>query len=281
MYRPICRPSASENRRRDGDYSQPGRSQDDVAGACLALIDALRFSGEDAVPATWRFISEMFDLALTQDGKDRALKSIQRLAKHDLHVWNRVGPQIQIEVAELLAEAQADPGRRAVVIAAAGAVLDPEIEGTTSASNTITLHQGAVRPSDRLAAARSTAIAALDQLLSTPGAADRPAAFSALLEAAQFPYHGSSDRTLIELINRNALQVVDIATRLALVAEPVFHASIERVMFDIYSNKGGVQDEDRHNVGLLATRDALMLSLEGFHAAIAADPDFAIHKTLY
>jgi ppGpp synthetase/RelA/SpoT-type nucleotidyltranferase len=263
-----------------GDFSRPGRSQDDVAGACLSLIDALRFRGEDAVPATWRFVSEMFDLAQTQDGRERALKSIQRLAKHDLHVWKQVGPWVQGQVADLLAEAEAAPGRRPILIAAAKAILDPEVEGTTSASNTMTLHQGAVRPSDRLAEARSMAIDALDHMLSTPGADDQPAAFSALLKAAQFPYHGSSDRTLIELINRSALQVVDIATRLALAAEPVFRARIERAMFDIYRNMGGVLDGDQANAGLLAARDALMLGLERFHAAIDADPDFAIHKTL-
>jgi ppGpp synthetase/RelA/SpoT-type nucleotidyltranferase len=263
-----------------GDFSRSGRSQDDVAGTCLSLIDALRFRGEEAVPATWRLVSEMFDLAQTQDGRDRALKSIQRLAKNDIHVWNQVGPWVQGQVADLLAEAQADPGRRPIVIAAAKAILDPEVEGTTSASNMMTLHQGAVRPSDRLAAARSTAIASLDQLLSTPGATDQSAAFSALLTAAQLPYHGGSDRTLVELIDRNALQVVDIATRLALAAEPVFRARIERAMFDIYRNKGGVLEGDQDNAGLLAARDALMLGLERFHAAIDADPDFAIHKSL-
>ncbi|MCO8020295.1 RelA/SpoT domain-containing protein [Brevundimonas diminuta] len=263
-----------------GTYEHAGKTFEDVLEATLDIVDRLRFADEQGVRATWDLIGHAFDLASTEAARARAAGSAKSLGKHNLHVWKQVGPLIQCQLAELaLADAEY-PGRRALVIAAARAILNPEVEGTTNGSNTITIHQGAVLPSGELARAREQSISALEAMLTEPLPTDAKEAFSALMAATSFPYHGTVDVALVELIATNTLRVVDIASRLAPLAPPFWRASIERRMLDLYRQAGGLRPEHQQITKLVALRDQLKAELEAFRDAVNADQSYVTHKTL-
>lgn len=166
------------------------------------------------------------------------------------------------------------------MIAAAQAILNPEVEGTTSGSNTITIHQGAVLPSSELAHARGQSISALEAILTEPLPPDAKEAFSALMSATSFPYHGPVDVALVELIATNTLRVVEIASRLAPLAPSFWRASIERRMLVLYRQAGGLRPEHQQVTKLVALRDQLKARLEAFRDAVNADQNYVTHKTL-
>lgn len=263
-----------------GPYEYPGKTLDDVIGSCLDVADALRFSDKGGVEATWRLIGDAFDLAITDEGRARVLRSVKSLAEHNMHIWKQVGPWAQTQVASLLAVDVDKLNRRRMVIAASEAILNPEVTGTTSASSTITFHQGAVRPSDDLAAARSVAIEALEKLLFSEGATDQKAVFDALLNATNFPHSSNYGADLVELVNTDALRVVDIARRLAPTVSPFQRAWIERRMLSMYRQGGGMTEKDAEAPNLVALRDQLIGKLESFRDSVNDDPTYTIHKTL-
>jgi hypothetical protein len=210
-----------------GTYEHAGKTFEDVLEATLDIVDRLRFADEQGVRATWDLIGQAVDLASTEAARARAGGSAKSLGKHNLHVWKQVGPLVQCQLAELALADVGSPGRRPLVIAAAQAILDPEVEGTTSGSNTITIHQGAVLPSGELAHARGQSIAALEAILTEPLPPDAKEAFNALMSATSFPYHGTVDGALVELIATDTLRVVEIASRLAPLA-PSFGSAPSR-----------------------------------------------------
>lgn len=263
-----------------GPHEYPGKSLDDIVDACLNVVDRLRYRDQQGVAETWRIAGEAFDLAATEKGQARAIQSVKTLAENNLHVWKQAGPWAQCQVAALL-EAELDkPERRRMLVAAAEAILSPEVTGTTSGSATITLHQGAVIPSDDLASARGQAIAALETLLFTPNASDQKVVFDALLKAASFPYTSNYDHRLVRLVDNDTLRIVDIATRLVPIVDRFLRGSIEHRMLRLYRHGGGLTEKDEENADLVALRNQLRAALEAFRDRVNDDPAYTIHKML-
>jgi ppGpp synthetase/RelA/SpoT-type nucleotidyltranferase len=263
-----------------GAHEYPGKTLDDVIDACLDVVDALRFRDERSIEATWVFVGEAYDLTVTDEGQARVLRSVKSLTEHNMHIWKQVGPWVQTQVASMVANDVDNPSRRRIVIVASEAILNPEVTGTTSGSNTITFHQGAVRPSEDLATARATAITALERLLFSEGASDQKSVFDALLKATSFPYNSNYDAKLVQLVNEDTLKVVDIATRLAPTVDFYGRAGIERRMLSLYRQKGSSTDKDAENPGLVALGEELTRKLEGLRDALNEDRSYSIHKTL-
>jgi len=268
-----------------GTYEHAGKTFEDVLEATLDIVDRLRFADEQGVRATWDLIGQAVDLASTEAARARAGGSAKSLGKHNLHVWKQVGPLVQCQLAELALADVGSPGRRPLVIAAAQAILDPEVEGTTSGSNTITIHQGAVLPSGELAHARGQSIAALEAILTEPLPPDAKEAFNALMSATSFPYHGTVDGALVELIATDTLRVVEIASRLAPLAPPIAsgarrsHSSTRRPATCAHASCFSVTASWRAPYATLASKlttpwSSLSRSISDIDRVRSADPAF-------
>jgi hypothetical protein len=123
----------------------------------------------------------------------RLLQLAERLSQHEMTVWQQAGPYVQsvlVQQIRSLNKKLFDP-LRPVLIKVLGEALRPEVRGTTSTYEAITLHQGVVIPSEALARLRTEAIGILKTLYGTASTgAVRTEVVNTLWQAALWTLHG-------------------------------------------------------------------------------------------
>lgn len=134
-----------------------GKTSADVAGVAAAIIKDLRFLD---VEGTFDTICDLFLTASDDRDRDCWVKLADGLAEHNLEVWKQAGPVVQSLLMEriqmLTPEEQL--ALKPVMLVVARRCLSAELSGTSASFDTITIHQGAVTPSDALRSLRQQAL---------------------------------------------------------------------------------------------------------------------------
>jgi ppGpp synthetase/RelA/SpoT-type nucleotidyltranferase len=132
----------------------PGHTAERVVNAALELIENLRYAD---IQETFRVLCELYVSAGTNEERRRIIQVTERLAHHDINVWRQAGFVVQKLLQESIS-ALSDADRatvRPLVLTVAQQILDPEMTGSTSHFQSVSLHRGAVQPSETFGLVRS------------------------------------------------------------------------------------------------------------------------------
>ena len=260
--------------------SLPGHSPADIARQGAHVIEYLRYAD---VATTLDAIAELHASAGDADERNLWVKAAEALAKHDLKVWEQVGPRVQTLLVERM---RALPEARLlaiwpVALAVLREVVRSEVSGSTLPDyKTITLHQGAVVASEELRQTRAAAIELLTTLFKTAGDdAQRREVVQAFSSACAMPGMGKLSAELAVDILANAGQIVDFYTAQAEGLSFELRQTLEHNLYWLrrHNQRRGAESDPPE---LAAARAVLLQTILAFRDTVNADREFVIYKTL-
>src|SRR5262249_50179845 len=153
-------------------------------------------------------VIELFPDAQTDEERKYLLGVAERLARHDLSVWQQVGPYVQtvlVQKACRIDLSQSDL-LRPVLLEVLGEALKAEVHGAVSTYNSVTLRQGSAIPGNALTLMRGEAIRILTELYHTaPTQAEKRRTQLALFEATHTPSgSGYANELLVAILDNSA-----------------------------------------------------------------------------
>lgn len=261
-----------------GDY--PGKASIDVARRVVQLIRSYRYFEPDR---TVRALVRLYLGARDDEERRLWIEAGEKLAEHNLEVWQQYGPAAQHVILEELWKMDgADiDGARPLLIGMLAQVLSAELGGTTWRSDGVMIHQGAVRASDELRRLRGEAIGWLEGWLDTAGSdAERLAILQALGNVDAMPMQGGGEGGLFQMLLEDGARVA----RLILDRAPQWGLELRRGRevdaLHTHYRFHVLRPDLAEKPELVAAQTALIGALLGLRDLLAADADFVRYKTL-
>jgi hypothetical protein len=143
----------------------PGHKLEQLVNAGLEIIEELRYVD---IQETFRVLCDLYASAAKDEERARIIQVAERLAHNDINVWQQAGYVVQKLLQESVSALTDDErtALRQLVLAVARQILDPELSGSTWHFESVSLHRGAVQPSEGFGVVRNNTI---DLLLSMYG----------------------------------------------------------------------------------------------------------------
>ena len=261
-----------------GDY--PGKSSLDVARRVAQLIGSYRYFEPDR---TVRALVRLYLGARDDDERKLWIEAGEKLAEHNLDVWKKYGPAAQhvilVELEKLSGEEIG--GARPLLVFMLAHVLSAELGGTTWRSDSVMIHQGAVRPSEELRGLRGQAIGWLERWLDEVGNDDeRLPILQALGKADAMPMQGGGDDGLFLMLLEDGARVA----RLILERAPTWGLELRRGRevdaLHTHYRFHVLRPDLAEKPELVTAQKELIEALIGLRDQLAADADFVRYKTL-
>lgn len=261
-----------------GDY--PGKSGVDVACRVAQLVRSHRYFEAD------RVFCELVRLYLgARDDNERKLwiEVGDKLAEHNLDVWKRYGPAAQQVIVREMEKLSGEEiaGARPLLVSMLAHVLSAELGGTTWRSDSVMIHQGAVRPSDELRRLRGEAIGWLERWLDeveTDG--ERLPILQALGKAGAMPMQGGGDDGLFLRLLEDGARVARLVLKRASAWGLELRRGREVDALHTHYRYHALRPDLAEKPSLVAAHKELIDALLGLRDLLAADPDFVRYKTL-
>ena len=258
-----------------------GKTSADVASVAADIIKDLRFLD---VEGTFDTVCDLFLTANDDPDRECWTKLADSLAEHNLEIWKQAGPVVQSLLVDRIQTLKPEEqlALKPVLLAVARRSLSPELSGTTSSYNTITLHQGAVTPSDPLRALRQKALEllfAFDEVAETEE--ERAEIAKALKAGMTMPSpRRRSDPNLAALIYANAASIIDHFTAQNPRWSYEQRQSIEHDLLWKYRHHGRPPADEPANAETEEARAAMVAAIFAFRDQVNADEGFVTYKLL-
>ncbi len=260
----------------------PGHTIEQIVDVAADILDRLRYLDEEAVAATFDAICELYPGAKSDEERQRLLQSAKNLSKHELDVWKAAGPRVQQILVERIRrlDVEALALFKPVVMEVLGHVLQPEVEGTSSTYNTLTIHTGAVTPSEMLTGMRSSAIELLETFFRDAKTdAERRAVKQSLAIATQTPYRGNYSNALLKTVLENTRHIVEFYIEVAGDLSYELLQELEHELLWLYR-----RNCDAWRIAtdpeITTARERLTKSIFVFRDLINGNRAFCVYKTL-
>lgn len=193
--------------------SYPGHTQQQVISKAADIVDRLRYVDIDR---TFDFLVDAFGSAANDEERNRWKNSGEELCKHDLSVWERAGPTVQLRIIDRIKRLKKSEKQavRGLLIAMLRKMLETEITGTTAHFQTITLHRGGIPLNLSVIQMRRDALRLL-KLLFLRGATDeeRRQALSALHGGTRLIGDESAEEAARVAVLRQSKEIVEFYRR--------------------------------------------------------------------
>lgn len=257
------------------------RTNADVAAMASLIIKELRFLD---VEGTFSTICDLFLTATDGDEKKCWIQLADRLAEHNLDVWKQAGPMVQSLLMDRIHSLTPEEkfALKPVVLVVAQRSLSAELSGTTSSFDTITLHQGAVTPSDALRKLRGRA---LDVLFAFDRAAETEDERAEIVKAMKVGMAMPSPRRqfdpgLAAIIYDNATAIIRHYIDQAPSWSYEQQQSIEHDLLWKYRHHGSPLADDVANAEAEVSRRGMVAAILAFRDRVNADDGFTTYKLL-
>jgi len=259
-----------------GNY--PGAEPHDATKVIADIVERYRYLDPEA---TYTFIRDLF--VQTNDPKSRMhlIGLAEKLSAHTLQLWEKYGPIAQTRLATAL-KAEDNLGVIAPIAAAiCGEILKPDITGTSSSSNTVTFHTGAINYSGALAVARREAVDMLIQLAAAaPSEDDQRLAISNLFIAGAGPQHGAYSDDVTAMILDDSAYMLH-ALQPILTQKPMdVRQDYEQRILHLWRRYRSLPHNLVSEVKVAEAQAKLIEAIVAVRDALNEDEEFAIFKTL-
>jgi len=259
----------------------PGHTAERIADAGLEIIEELRYVD---VQETFRVLCDLYVSASTDEERGRIIKTVERLAHNDLSIWQQVGCAVQKMLQETIS-ALNDADRaavRPVVLKVAEEILSPELTGSTWHFQSVSLHRGAVQPSDELSAIRSRVIDLLLRMYDeakTEG--EKRETLHALHQAMPLPGNARYGDAITVMVLDNTLRIVQFFAVRAETEQFEILQTVEHHYLWLYRRtKGLAEAQGQSHPGTAEKANAVIAAVERFRNRVNAHDEFVRFKTL-
>ncbi len=260
-----------------------GHTMDQIMDVACDIVDSLRYLGEEAVTGTLDALCSLYSTATSDVQRGRVIESAKRLAGYAFDVWKQVGPTVQIILVERILETHARDrnGCQPVIVKILGRILSPEVKGSASTYNAITLTSAAVSPTDALISVRANAIEMLQALLrESPTDQERRIIIGELFEASRTPNQGGYANELIAVTYRDTTRIVQALTELLPTFGYLLIEHLEHECLWEYRRSAKLPASMAGDKNILSACEELHRAIEAFRERANSDQSFVIFKTL-
>lgn len=259
-----------------GNY--PGAEPHDVAKVIADIFERYRYLDPEATYAVTR---DLFIQTNDPDSRKHLTSLAEKLSAHTLQVWEKYGPIAQTRLAAALKAEENLDAMAPIAAAICGEILKPDITGTSSSSNTVTFHTGAVIYSEALAAARRDALDMLIQLaVAAPSEDDQRVAISNLFLAGSAPQHAAYSHDVTAMILDDSAYMLrallPILTEKPMDVRQDYEARILRLWRRYHS----LPDDLMSDANVAKAQAQLIDAIIALRDALNGDEEFVIFKTL-
>ncbi len=259
--------------------SLPGRDHVAITDVALDILERLRYIDIDESLSA---LCDIYATSPSEEESNRIVKAVEKLSGHNLAVWKKYGPIVQVRIVRKIESLE--PGLMSRVVplvgAALGQVLSPDAKSTTSTADAMTFHRAAVLPSPELKELRDAALTVLLDLYKVRDASDRRMLLNAIWQGLHSPQHGPSSDDLDVIILEDARRVVEFFV--GVIANENFERiqHLEHKIFWMKKHFGPWAAETKEHSARAAAAVALLESIERFRNVANSDQEFVIYKIL-
>lgn len=256
---------------------------DHVMGLTADILDHLRYVSEDSVLKTFDAICTLFEGATSDDQRKRLLESAKRLAGNSLDVWSKAGPVVQSLLVEQVRGLDVSNlgATTPVILEVLGEVLRPEVRGTSSTYNAITIKTGSVVPSAMLVEVRSHAIELLQRIfLVASSDREKREIIQKLAEASRTPHTGGYPNALVAIALNDSANIVRFLTDVSADQSHILLEEVEHDCLWLYRRNHRLPPAMANDLEVAAARDRLIEAVNAYRDRVNADQRFVIFKTL-
>lgn len=255
-----------------------GKSARDVATAAIEIVEMLRYVD---VPLTFEILRQLFSDENDEDVRQKLLEAARTLSSYDADVWEKVGPGVQLALADALDGLSTDEQDRLwqLMVAAWTPMLTTEVKGTTWKVDSVVLRSGAVPITPDVSALRDRAIAALKRLFTASQSETQTSAVVQSLLQAAHSYTTAEPSS--ELMKRVLTDSADLAQFFANASNSLSYELIEKLedgYLHDYRRARDIAATDRFQCRIPA--EVLAQNILRFRDRVNADPNFVRYKTL-
>lgn len=260
-----------------GDYQ--GWEPHQVTAQIAEMLERYRYLDPDK---TYTLIRDLFVQTTEPESRDQLVKLAENLARPTLQIWERYGPFIQVRLAEALAKEPDIASIEPMATTIASEILRPEITGTTSSSNAVTFHRGAVTHSEHLERARRSAIDIMcgiaDAAIGDDDALMR--ATRSLFDSCQLPQTGALRHDIGNMILADLAHAVERMLPIATKASLNARQELESMLFDCWRRNRSLPTDLASEPNAIAAQQRLIGSMVAFRTALNEDEEFTVFKAI-
>lgn len=264
-----------------GEYS--GHTVEQIINIAADILDRLHYLNEEAVEATFDTICELFKGAKSDEERKRLLLSAENLSKNNLNIWKQAGPLVQHLLVERIRRFNigALAPIKPVALKVLGQVLQPEVEGTSSTYKTLTIHTGAVTPSEMLINMRSNAIDILKAFFGDAKTdAERREVMQTLSTAMRLPHRGNYSNELFKIVLDDKANIVEFYKELADNQSYELLQTLEHELLWLYRRNLDMPSDTANDPEITISHRRLIEHILAFRAILNSNREFIIYKTL-
>ena len=251
----------------------------------MTLQKSLRIFSNDIgyldLEATYAAIRDLFVQTNDPDSRKHLIGLAEKLSAHTLQVWEKYGPIAQTRLAAALKAEDNLETIAAIAAAICGEILKPDITGTSSSSNTVTFHTGAIIYSDALAVARRDALDMLIQLAATaPSEDDQRLAISSLFIAGSSPQHATYSNDVTAIILDDSAYMLHALIPILTHKPMDVRQDFEQRILNLWRRYRSLPDNLASDAKIAETQTQLIEAVIAIRDALNEDEEFVIFKTL-
>ena len=250
-----------------------------VTGRIAGIIEWCRYLDPEE---TYAFVRDLYTQTADAESRNQLVKVAERLARPTLQVWEQRGALVQVLLAELLSEEKDIVSIGPLATAIASQILEPEIEGTTMGSTTMTFRRGAVVHDSGLEKARRMVIEVIAGYAESVTGDDNAlkGAIGSLFDSGRRPLNCEESPETAAMILSDLAYAVE--RMVGLVPEVSFDARqyIESQLLHYWRLNGSLPEHLSSVEVVVEAHEQLVKNMNMLREALNADEEFLVSKTI-
>lgn len=256
-----------------------GKSEVDVSSVALDILERLRYID---VEQSFVTLCEIYSTSTSEKETKRLIEAAERLASHDLLIWNKYGPVVQRKIVEQIKSLKPDlvASVLPLVAAALSQVLSAEAESTKSGADAITIQRAAILPSPELKELREEAIRLLTDLYETASDSDKRLIRNSVWSATRTASYPPENEELDVIILENRRSLVEYFT--GCISDENFEVlqGIEHKVYWLKKHSSPWAEADKDHPARSEAAATLLQSIENFRDAANNNEEYEVYKVL-
>ncbi|MCF6343733.1 MAG: hypothetical protein L3J15_03505, partial [Devosiaceae bacterium] len=261
-----------------GNYA--GKTPSQVTKIIVEIFERYKYLN---IEKLYAIVRNLYLVNKGQDSKLQLCELIANLAKYNIHILNKYGIFVQLELLSLVSK---ETGNELANLAPLlskilGEIVKPDVSGTTNTSDTVTFHSGHVPINEEIIKLRKKSIKLLGAYTKMiADDKDKRVNLVLLTNAFRMPQVANYSDDVAVMIMSDAVDVIQLFAEIAGNSNFELKQYLEAELFRIYCNYQTLPKQIKENAKIVEIRKKLLLAIEDARAVFEADEEYIIYKTL-
>lgn len=260
-----------------GNYK--GYEADIVTAEIASIFEKYQYLD---VKATYQTVRDLYCQTQSEKSRDQLVKLAESLSSNVLQVWEKCGPHIQVILAKVLYEEKAITSFAPIALTIAKQILNTEIRGTTSSSDTLTIHKGTVPHSDSLTKARRTILVVIADYAETVQKENEKLlpAISVLLGSGRWPIQTKISDEMAETVCSDLSYAIKRISELIQYTGNEVRQKIEVQLYELWRSKASILKQYDEKSNIAKSYSKLIKNINSLKNSLNSNEDFVAFKTI-